>query len=124
MTPLAQRAYAVYAVHMSSTEFLESRTSVSVTRTTRDRLKSYMHTVHADSMEEAIEALLSENVIRIPIPPASFQRWKSAAEGAGYTVDQWVAQRVETALTFGLDPTTVQNALRLLSQDRARGDHE
>lgn len=106
---------------MSSEEFTGNRTSISVTKETNARLRAYMHKVHANSMEEVMQHFLGEHVLRIPMNPTVYERWAAVADDAGYDLNQWVAQRVESAITFGSDPQTVVRALKVvLGEERHR----
>lgn len=68
---------------------------IRVSTQTHALIKRYMHRIHADSMEAALSNLLGENVIHIPMPPEVMERWESEAKASGFSLPQWVAQRVE-----------------------------
>ena len=52
----------------------------------------------------AIALLLGPGTVRVPVSEVERNRWTTAAQAAGLSVDEWVKLRVEAALTLGSDP--------------------
>lgn len=71
--------------------------------------------MHADSADQAMELLLGDSVLRIPMPEAVMDRWRAEAEASGFPLDQWVAQRVEGYLANRAYAGEVRAALNELA---------
>lgn len=87
------------------------RKSILVSEETHAMLMDYSKKVRASSMDEVLRYFVQEDVIRIPAPKEVSNRWKSVAAAAGYSVEQWVAQRVEAAIQYNADPGVIGRAL-------------
>lgn len=103
--------------------------NLRVSTTTHRLFTDYQHKVRAKSAEDAMRALLGEDVVRISVPPAVRERWEIEAEEAGFPLEQWIAQRVEAAIAYRADAREIRVALdRLmvgaLTNERVRKDQE
>ena len=87
------------------------RKSILVSEETHRLLMEQSKKVRASSMDELLRHYVEENVIRIPVPQVVQSRWKSVADAAGYSVEQWVVQRVEAAIQYNADPGVIGRAL-------------
>lgn len=70
------------------------------------------------SADDALGHLLGESTVRVPVTDRQRHRWTVAAREAGVTVDQFVMMRVEAALQFGSDPTTLKLIWERLTRPR------
>lgn len=68
---------------------------VRVSSRTHALIKQHMHRMHAESMDDALETILGQSALHIPMPPEVLRRWEDAARESGFPLPQWVAQRVE-----------------------------
>lgn len=70
--------------------------SIRVSGDNHARFQAYQHDGHFRSADVAMESLLAESVVRIPVPAAVMERWTEEAAKSGFPLDQWAAQRIET----------------------------
>lgn len=94
--------------------------TIRVSEDNHARFRAFQHTVHADSADEAMDLLLGDDAMHIPMPKEVMTRWEAEAEDAGFPLDQWVAQRVEAYLANRAYAGEVRQALdELLGYRRA-----
>lgn len=91
---------------------------IRVSPETHAAIRRYMHKIHADSMDEALSALVGESTIHIPMPPEVMTRWEAEAQSSGFSLPQWVAQRVEGYLANRAYAGEVRAALNELAMLR------
>lgn len=69
--------------------------------------------------DDVLRHLMDEATVRIPLTGVQRERWEHSAQAAGMDVAEFVKARVEAAMQFGSDPTTVRliwDHVRALSQ--------
>lgn len=59
------------------------------------------------SADEAIRHIMGISTVRVPVSTEQHNRWNAAARDAGVTVAQWITLRVEAALQYGDDQSTI-----------------
>jgi hypothetical protein len=58
--------------------------------------------------DDALNFLLGESTVRVPVSDIQRKRWSDAAHEAGVSLAQFVMMRVEGALQYGADPAGLQ----------------
>lgn len=61
--------------------------------------------------DDAIRYLLGQDVVRVPVTDRQRERWTAAAEAAGVPLPEFIAMRVEAAISFGSDPAYAMSQL-------------
>lgn len=64
------------------------------------------------SADEALAHLLDSSTVRVPVSDIQRQRWNEAAEAAGVSLSEFIRLRIEAALQYGTDPTTIELVYR------------
>lgn len=83
------------------------RKSVLIQEDTHALLMARVKQVNANSADELLRMFLEEEVVRIPLPAVAYKRWTESASEAGFSLSQWVAQRVEAAIQYQADAGTI-----------------
>lgn len=94
---------------------LQSPTMTSPTDTKTVRVALDTHTQLHDlaaqlngTADDAVRHLLGLSTIRVPVSDIQRKRWTDSARAAGVSVDEFVKMRVEAAMEFGTDPSTIR----------------
>jgi hypothetical protein len=58
--------------------------------------------------DDALNFLLGESTVRVPVSDIQRKRWSDAAHDAGVSLAEFVKMRVEGALQYGADPAGLQ----------------
>ncbi len=70
--------------------------TIRVSEQLHERFRAFQFDGHYRSADVAMEALLAESVVRIPVPPDVLTRWTAEAAESGFPLDAWAAQRIES----------------------------
>lgn len=91
--------------------------TIRVTAELHARFLEYQYDGHFRNASIAMESLLAPNVVHIPVPADVLERWKAEAEEAGYPLEAWAVQRIESGMTKCIfHAMEVRDALEELAQ--------